>query len=93
MAVIVLGQLVCALHWFHPLVWWLERRLSAERERACDDAAIAHGIPASQYAEQLLQVAQTYGRTRNLAPVMAARSELEGRIMAVPRIPVASPSR
>jgi HEAT repeat protein/beta-lactamase regulating signal transducer with metallopeptidase domain len=82
-AVIVLGQLVCALHWFHPLAWWLERRLAAERERACDDAAVAHGVPAAQYAEQLLQVAQTYGRKRTLAPVMAARSELEGRIMAI----------
>ena len=39
-----------ALHWPNPLVWWAERRLRAEREMAADDAALASGSRASDYA-------------------------------------------
>ena len=30
-----------AIFWFHPLAWWLERRLSALAEQACDEAVLA----------------------------------------------------
>ena len=81
--VLLVGKAACALHWFNPLAWWLGRRLSAERERACDDAALGQGMRAKVYAEQLLQVAVTCGNSNNLAPLMAAPSELEGRILAI----------
>ena len=36
------GQvLLQALFWFHPLVWWLNRRIREEREKCCDETAIA----------------------------------------------------
>ncbi len=31
---------VVALFWFHPLVWWLHRRLVWDSERACDEAVL-----------------------------------------------------
>ena len=31
-----------ALLFFLPSVWWIERRLSLDREMACDDAVLAH---------------------------------------------------
>ncbi len=31
---------VAALFWFHPLVWWLNRRLHWESERACDEGVL-----------------------------------------------------
>ncbi len=34
----VLHMFVEAVFWFHPLVWWIERRMIDERERACDEA-------------------------------------------------------
>ena len=49
---------ICALYWFHPLVWMSERRLRAECERACDDRVVALGTPAAEYAWHLLEVAQ-----------------------------------
>jgi Zn-dependent protease with chaperone function len=45
-----------ALFWFHPLVWWIGRRLLAERERACDEAVLQGGIDAETYARALLEV-------------------------------------
>ncbi|HWB33352.1 MAG TPA: TIGR03435 family protein [Acidobacteriaceae bacterium] len=49
-----LHMLVEALFWFHPVVWWMERRMVAEREQACDEAVVAMGGDAEAYAESLL---------------------------------------
>ena len=29
-----------AIFWFHPLVWWIGKRLIDERERACDEEVL-----------------------------------------------------
>ena len=50
-----LHMLVEGLFWFHPLVWWLETRLIAERERACDEAVLASGHEPELYAESILK--------------------------------------
>jgi beta-lactamase regulating signal transducer with metallopeptidase domain len=55
-----LHMLVEALFWFHPLVWWLETRLIAERERACDEAVLAAGREPELYAQSILKVCKSY---------------------------------
>ena len=45
-----------AVFWFHPLVWWIERRLIDERERACDEAVVRAGKRPADYAEGILAV-------------------------------------
>ncbi len=47
-----------AVFWFHPLAWWLERRLSALAEEACDDAVLMNGHDPVQYSEWLLTLAR-----------------------------------
>lgn len=47
-----------AVFWFHPLAWWLERRLAALAEEACDGAVLARGHNPADYAEQLLELAR-----------------------------------
>ena len=43
--------------WFHPLVWWASRRLSRERERCCDEEAVASiGCDPDEYAQGVLEV-------------------------------------
>jgi beta-lactamase regulating signal transducer with metallopeptidase domain len=80
-----LAQVTRALHWFNPLAWIAAARLTAERERACDDLVLAAGTRGSSYAEHLLEIARSV-RTRQ-APVaalaMARPSELEGRLLAI----------
>jgi len=77
---------VCALYWFHPLVWIAERRLRAECERACDDNVVSLGTPAAEYAAHLLEVARSaraFGAAGFLSVAMARPSQLEGRLLAV----------
>jgi uncharacterized protein (TIGR03435 family) len=58
-------NLTCALHmlveaifWFHPVVWWLEKRLVEERERACDEEVVRIGKQPQVYAESILKVCE-----------------------------------
>ena len=45
--------------WFHPLAWWLPRTLAAHAEHACDDAA-AGAVPGRrEYAEVLVEIAES----------------------------------
>ena len=53
-------MLVEALFWFFPLVWWLDARLNAERERACDESVLADGNDPQMYAEGILKVCRVY---------------------------------
>ena len=52
-----------AIFWFHPLAWWLERRLSALAEEACDAVVLARGHDPYDYSEYLLEIARSIGRT------------------------------
>ena len=50
-----LHMVVEAAFWFYPLVWWMERRMVEERERACDEAVVEMGSRPGIYAESLLK--------------------------------------
>jgi len=43
--------------WFHPLAWWLERRLAVLAEYAADDAGLAISGNAGSYASTVLELA------------------------------------
>jgi TonB family protein len=69
-----------AIFWFHPLAWWLERRLSALSEEACDAAVLARGIGPFEYSEYLLQIARAMQQN-------GARLNLMGMAMPGPFLP------
>jgi VWFA-related protein len=52
-----------AMFWFHPLAWWLESKLSALAEEACDAAVLARGHDPFEYSEYLLEMARSVLRT------------------------------
>lgn len=84
------SRVVCAIYWFHPLVWHAARRLRAESERACDDLALGLGARPSEYAEHLLEIVTQVRdpRTPAVALAMANPNEFEGRMLAIldPRV-------
>jgi hypothetical protein len=55
-----------AIFWFHPLAWWLEHKLAAKAEEACDDAAVQVLGQRRRYAEVLLDMADAVRRNNGL---------------------------
>jgi uncharacterized protein (TIGR03435 family) len=56
----LLHMVVETVFWFHPLVWWIERRMMEERERACDEEVLRLTDDAQTYAEGILSVCKFY---------------------------------
>jgi len=52
----LIQKIVRALFFFHPAVWWIESRLSVEREMACDDAVLAETANPLGYASCLVSL-------------------------------------
>lgn len=53
----LMAGLNTCVFWFHPLSWWLERRIAIAAEEACDDAVIRASGEPHRYAETLLRMA------------------------------------
>jgi hypothetical protein len=64
-------KLVRTVFFFHPAVWWIERRLSLEREMACDEAVLAETENPRAYAECLVSLAEKSFVRRGLALAQA----------------------
>jgi len=75
-------QSIKAVLFFHPAVWWLSRRLTVEREIACDDHVLAATRSPRSYALFLTEFAGQM-QSRALPAALAAWSnkhQLEERI-------------
>jgi beta-lactamase regulating signal transducer with metallopeptidase domain len=85
------AELLCCAYWFHPLAWIAARKLRCESEQACDDAVLNSGIPAPDYAMQLLELARTLaGSDRRWATTLAIvrSSDLERRFKAISNLSI-----
>lgn len=82
----LLQRVIQALFFFHPAVWWIENRLSLEREMACDDAVLAHSTSPRAYAECLARLAEKSMLRRGLALAQAAVSRMRQTSRRVARI-------
>ena len=51
-----LARIIACVFWFHPLLWWMERRMLQERETACDELVLARGASAADYAGAIAKV-------------------------------------
>src|SRR5205085_9626861 len=78
----LLQQIVAAIFFFHPGILFVSRRLTAEREIACDDHALAIGRAPREYALFLTEFAsQMKSRDFTAAPAAWSRnSQLKERI-------------
>jgi bla regulator protein blaR1 len=73
-------MLVEALFWFHPLVWWLGRKMTEERERACDDEVLRRCNDPATYAQGILNVCKFYIESPLRCVAGATGSNLKQRI-------------
>jgi len=70
-------KLVKAIFFFHPAVWWIESRLTLEREMACDDAVLAANFSPRAYAESLIGLAERSFLRRGVQLAQAAVGHLK----------------
>ncbi len=61
-----------AVFFFHPAVWFVESRLSLEREMACDDLVLSQTANPRAYAECLVSLAEKNFLQRGVALAQAA---------------------
>jgi len=79
-------QILKALLFFHPAVWWIESQLSLEREMACDDAVLATTSDPRGYAQCLVSVAEKSFVRRGLALAQAAVNRMRQTSLRVAQI-------
>jgi beta-lactamase regulating signal transducer with metallopeptidase domain len=79
-------KLLRAVFFFHPAVWWIEGKLSLEREMACDDAVLAETANPRAYARCLVSVAEKSLVRRGLAMAQAAVSRVRQTSQRVAQI-------
>jgi TonB family protein len=79
---LLLAHVVCALYWFHPLVWYAARRLRIEQEHAADDLVLETGMAPADYAGALVGIVRC-GRPEVLLAGAGTVSMLEARVKAI----------
>jgi hypothetical protein len=81
-------KIVGAVFFFHPAVWWIEKKLTLEREMACDDLVLARTETTSPraYAECLVSLAEKNFLRRGLSLAQAAVGRLRHVSLRVSQI-------
>lgn len=78
------AQVMTAVFWFHPLVWLAAAQMRQEAEHAADDATLATGVHASDYADRLIAVARQLSGPSTIPGVaMVRKPALTSRIAAI----------
>jgi bla regulator protein blaR1 len=76
-------HLLTSLFWFHPMLWWIERRLIAEQERACDEIVLRSGATPDEYASGILKVCRFHLAGTAAGACGIAGSSLKVRMEAI----------
>jgi beta-lactamase regulating signal transducer with metallopeptidase domain/photosystem II stability/assembly factor-like uncharacterized protein len=88
-AVNVLQVIAQAMFWFHPFVWWANKRIRAEREKCCDEMVIARlGTKVRDYSIAIVNVLVQEQKSTRPVPSLAIAGpvkNIEERIQAMLR--------
>jgi len=83
-AVNSLQVLAQAVFWFHPFVWWVNQKIRIEREKCCDEMAVAHlGTRAKEYSAAIVKVLISEHESARPVPSLAVAGpakDIEERI-------------
>ena len=80
----VLEEVVRAIFWFHPAMWWLIGRIQLSREQVVDGAAVGLTESKERYVDALLVVALNKSPVSLVpAPLFLRRSLLRQRVAQI----------
>lgn len=84
----LLQTVVETLLFYHPAVWWISRRIRAERENCCDDIAVAAGGRPLDYARALTELESLRSPSPSLVAAAGGGSLFERihRILNIPTV-------
>ena len=82
----ILQNIVEALFYFHPAVWWLSSQIRAERENSCDDIAIQLCENSITYAKALVTVQEMAHTMPQLALAFAGNNKKTQLMLRVQRV-------
>ena len=83
---LMVTQIMCAVYWFNPLVWFVAHRARIEAEQACDDQVLNAGYQSTDYAQLLLDITRNVKiakATLRAAVAIARSSKIERRLRTV----------
>ena len=76
-----------AIFWFHPFVWWANKEIRAEREKCCDEIAIAKlGTKPKDYSTAIVNTLITEHKAAFAVPSLAVAGpvkNIEDRIKTI----------
>ncbi len=81
----VVQMFIEALFWFHPLVWWIGKRICHERERGCGEEVLQMGSDPRIYAQGILKVCELYLESPVACVAGVSGSNLRRRIEGILR--------
>jgi bla regulator protein blaR1 len=79
----VIQMFVETVFWFHPMTWWIGKRIFEERERACDEEVVKLGNEPRVYARGILKVCELYLESPMPCVAGVSGSNLRMRIEAI----------
>ncbi len=80
----VIEELVRAVLWFHPAVWFVLNRIQLAREQAVDEAVVGCTLRAGEYIDALLKIASARsGPDLEPAPLFLKKRHLRERVAAI----------
>ncbi|HGY92409.1 MAG TPA: PDZ domain-containing protein [Planctomycetes bacterium] len=80
---LALQNVLTALFWFHPAVWWFSSQVDRLRELSCDQLVVLHTGRRKSYALALVDYARplaAQGAPAGLVPWFGSKSQLKRRI-------------
>jgi len=79
----LLEELVLALFWFHPAIWWVVRSIRLSREQVVDGEVVALTGARKPYLHALLEIAGMPRATPVPAPLFLVESQLARRVASL----------
>jgi TonB family protein len=80
-AMILFEEIIRALYWFHPAVWWLLERIDLAREQSIDHEVVHWTGSKQLYLDSLLEIARSRGRPKVVpAPLFLRERHLVHRV-------------